>query len=464
MAKKPTLSLESLTALGAEKLAQLVLDETEDNAAFRKRANAALVAAKGPEAVAALVDRRLAALEKARAMVAWEKEPALAADLDATASTVIKEVGPLAPALAVRLLLRFIDTHAGLFNRIDDSSGRIQAVYWQALEALPGLVEKMSAAERAALPDRLMSSLAKDTHELAHAAAVAVVPLLPEARLVQWNAALQGVDDPDGDFLALRQAIADARGDLDAYLALEVQHPAWRQNGMRAAEKLLGAGRFEEALAWLRRTEGSRVRFASHADLADGLINITCDVPRTMLEARILDAMKDHAAAQALRWAAFESTLQVPVLREYLRKLDDFIEYEELERAFAYAESSPLSYQALAFFVEWPRLDRAAKLVLSKPGAWDGRHYDVLAEVAPVLEADFPLAATVLYRALLDDILTRAKSAAYGHGARHLARLEALAPDIKDWNDLENHTAYRQGIHKAHGRKAAFWAAVAGKR
>jgi hypothetical protein len=46
MARKTALSVENLTALGAEKLAQMILDEAEDNTAFRKRANAALAGAK----------------------------------------------------------------------------------------------------------------------------------------------------------------------------------------------------------------------------------------------------------------------------------------------------------------------------------------------------------------------------------------------------------------------------------
>jgi hypothetical protein len=59
MARKTSLSLENLAALGAEKLARIILDDARGNAPFRKKANAALAGAKGPEAVAGLIDRRL---------------------------------------------------------------------------------------------------------------------------------------------------------------------------------------------------------------------------------------------------------------------------------------------------------------------------------------------------------------------------------------------------------------------
>jgi len=58
MARKTSLSLETLVALGAEKLAQIVLDEAMANAPFREKANAALAGAKGADAVAALIDSR----------------------------------------------------------------------------------------------------------------------------------------------------------------------------------------------------------------------------------------------------------------------------------------------------------------------------------------------------------------------------------------------------------------------
>jgi hypothetical protein len=143
MARKVTLSLNGLVALGAEKLAELILEEAEGNAAFAKRIKAALAGAQGIDAIASLIDRRLAALERARAMVDREKERAFAADLGATVDSITGELGPRSPFQAAQRLLRFVDTHAHVFERIDDSGGRIQAVYWQASEAIPDLVQKL---------------------------------------------------------------------------------------------------------------------------------------------------------------------------------------------------------------------------------------------------------------------------------------------------------------------------------
>ena len=103
-------------------------------------------------------------------------------------------------------------------------------------------------------------------------------------------------------------------------------------------------------------------------------------------------------------------TLDAGTLRDHIAKLDDFQEFDELARAFTLADAFPQPDVALAFFMEWPRLDRAAKLVLDKRQPWDGRHYGVLDDAAATLETDYPVAATILYRTLINDILGHAKS------------------------------------------------------
>jgi hypothetical protein len=470
MARKPALSEETLLPLGTERLARLVLDEAEANPNFRKRVTAALAGIKGPDAVAKLIDRRLAALEGARAMIAWEKERAFRDDLRATVATIVKDLAPLSPAHAVDRLIRFVDTHGGVFERIDDSGGHIQGVYWEAAEAVPDLVAQLDEVDRALLPDRLLVSLKRDTHELALHIAVAVVPLLPKPALDAWDKALSGArrtgrngaerDDQGG--ARIRQAIADMRGDVDAFIALEAQRPEWQQNPLAVAERLFAANRLEQALTWVRKPRKGGLAFATHADIAEGRIRRVDDTQRVPLEARILEAMGRKTDAQAVRWAAFEGSLNADILRDYIAKLDDFIEHEELERAFAHAARGPNPYSALHLLIGWPRLDLAATLVLDRRTEWNGGHYGVLVPAAEALAERHPLAATVLFRALLDDILARAKAQAYGHGARYLARLAALADGMPDDARLVSHAAYAEGLRKAHGRKAGFWALVKG--
>ena len=51
MARRASLTPETLTALGADRLAKLIVDEAHHNAPFKRIVTAALAGAKGPAAV-----------------------------------------------------------------------------------------------------------------------------------------------------------------------------------------------------------------------------------------------------------------------------------------------------------------------------------------------------------------------------------------------------------------------------
>lgn len=99
MARKPALSIDKLSELGPKKLAQLVLDEAERNAGFRRQVKAALAGKSGPKAIAKLIDRRLSGLARARSFIEWDKARAFRDDLRSLTDTIESELGPAAPAL-----------------------------------------------------------------------------------------------------------------------------------------------------------------------------------------------------------------------------------------------------------------------------------------------------------------------------------------------------------------------------
>src|SRR5215210_6953914 len=118
MARRAGLTHEALIALGPEKLAKLVFDEAGRNASFKRIVNAALAAASGPDAVAAVVHRRLAALEKARGFIDSEKRREFVADLRATLATITDELGTADPNAAIDQALRFVATAERVFDRV----------------------------------------------------------------------------------------------------------------------------------------------------------------------------------------------------------------------------------------------------------------------------------------------------------------------------------------------------------
>lgn len=467
MARTPALTTDKLKDLGTDKLAQLVLDEAERNAGFRRQVKAALAGKSGPSAIAKLIDRRLSGLARAKSFIEWDKSRTFADDLRSLTDTITSELGPADPALAIDRLLRFVATHEQVFERVDDSSGRIQDVYYQAITATGELTQSLSAAEADLLPEKIMIALGESTHGYLANVTDVVAPNLPQDSLARWDADLkdaiaerqveEAAREADGWFYSMtsqwaemRQTIALARGDLDLLVEIEAKKQPHMQDTLGIAAQLLEAGRSTAALDWVRKP-GRRAFGEAENDLSPA---------RVSLEARILEATGDQPSAQALRWRCFEATMSADILRAHLSQLPDFEDVEAEDRAFTLAVERAEPEAALQLFLDWPRHDLAAQLIVEHPHRWDGGDWHILPKVAALLEYDHPLAATILYRALLDDILNSARSKAYGHGAKYLGKLALLADEADPArpNGMVDHATYLAKLKKAHARKSGFWA------
>src|ERR1700690_1746501 len=82
MASKRKVNLDTLEALGAKRLAALLMDLAEDDAAINRRLRLELAAKEAPESVAAELRKRLAQIARARSFIDWRKIRELAADLE----------------------------------------------------------------------------------------------------------------------------------------------------------------------------------------------------------------------------------------------------------------------------------------------------------------------------------------------------------------------------------------------
>jgi len=243
------------------------------------------------------------------------------------------------------------------------------------------------------------------------------------------------------------QEIADAQGDVDAFIAQ--QSKAAKTVPKVAAEiarRLLDAGRAEEAWNAINAVDENR----------PGWIPFEWEAVRL----DVMEALGRKDEAQAFRWRCFERTLNSAHLRAHLKRLPDFDDVEAEERAMSYAVRFPNVHQALAFMVSWPVLDKAAALVIQRSGELDGDHYEILSPAADALAAKYPLATTLLLRAMIDFSLKKNRVKRYRHAARHLSECASLAPAVGDFGAVETHERYSTRLKQEHGRKTSFWALV----
>ena len=474
MARKPALNVADLADLGAKRLAQLIVDEATRNTGFRRQVKAALAGKSGPEAIAKLIDRRLSGLERAHSFIEWDKAKAFRDDLRSLIHTITAELGAASPTLAIDRLLRFLASHEDVFERVDDSSGAVQDVYYDAIIDTGDLAKSLDQNDADLLPGKIMAALGESSHGYLADVVEAVAPHLPQDTLTQWDIDLgaaiderlkaEAVRDTDDWYYSMtsqwkkmRQTIAVARGDLDLVITLESQKHVRMQDTLGVATRLLEANRLDEALEWVRKPGQQAIRSSDD--------NNTGSSQQVEIEARILEALGEKQAAQVLRLKCFETYLCADILRAYIKEFPDFEDIEAEEKAMAVALNHPNPQRALQLFLDWPRLDLAAQVVIRHHRSWDGSDWYSLPKVAGMLEHQYPLAATILYRALLDNILAKARSKAYGHGAKYLRQLELLASstDVDESRPagMPSHQRYNDELQSNHKRKSGFWAKVA---
>jgi hypothetical protein len=122
-------------------------------------------------------------------------------------------------------------------------------------------------------------------------------------------------------------------------------------------------------------------------------------------------------------------------------------------------KSPTLDYVDASFLFELERYTEAERYLTERSAQLNGDYYYQLLPWAKTFEKQERfLMASILYRALLESILRRAKSKYYTYGVRYLRKLDDLAPRVSDWGEFVNHDDYKLNLRIEHKLKRSFWA------
>ncbi len=158
MAGRPSLNARSLEALGAARLAELLLQHTEGNAAARRALRLALAETRGPQEMAQEVRKRLATLDRSERWLDRRAFAPVLAELESQRQAIATAIGSQAPALAVELLWRLLELAPSLLDRVDDSDGAGLALFHRASADL-GQLASQARLQEAALADQVAEAL-----------------------------------------------------------------------------------------------------------------------------------------------------------------------------------------------------------------------------------------------------------------------------------------------------------------
>jgi hypothetical protein len=430
---RKSVNAANLAALGAERLADLLMEAADEDPGLKRRLRMELAGEVGAEHLATEIAKRLATIEGRRSRIHWRKYRAFARDLEVQRGMI---AGPLAEQdakLALDMMWRFLGLASGIFGQTEDGRGQIAATFHAAV-ADTGAIAMRARPDPADLAERLIALIEDDAEQVLDDLPAATIPALDALGVAVLRARLEtALAVQARPPAALRRAVqltADAQGDVEGFIATippaEARQPP---AGAEIARRLLKAGRREDALAALARSAPpTRGR-----TLLPG-VQAWEDV---FLDA--LEADGQTELAQETRWAAFEKRLATDRLRAFLKRLPDFDDVEAEDRAMVHARTYPVFSDALRFFTEWPATAEAAALVIARSNEIEPHRAEVLEPAAALLSARHPLAATVLLRAMIADTLRWARSDRYRDAERQLAEIGALAVQIGDWGALEPH-------------------------
>jgi len=450
---KPTIA--NLAALGAERLAELLLAAAKADPALMRALSLTIAATDG--ALTGEIDKQLARLRQARGLLNAKKVAALKRELANLAQAIVETLGSKDPAAGLERLLDFLGLAQWVLDRQTDNGQALAEVFRSAAGRAGELVARVTpAAVQAQLVRSAYQVFITDQCDIAEDLISTVAQALDQpgrdTLRAMIEADLQKFEPQSGAgsqslyrFWMLTGAladVADVEGDVDGFIAAQQRRGPRVRDDAAIATRLLEAGRAQDALAAIDAAELNPAKPA-HV-LAD-------------LRIQALDALGRREEAQAARWAQFQVDLSVDSLRAFLKRLPDFEDFEREQEALELVRRHPDTLAALDFLSAWPDFKRAGALVRERLAVVDGDAYWVLAPAAERLGPKDPLAAILLYRLMIDFALERGRSARYGHAARHLQDCSALAGSVLDWEGWPTQAAYLAGIEREHGRKFSFW-------
>ncbi len=477
MASKTKLNAKNLKALGVARLADLLIEVTKGDAEAKRRLRFELAGNLNSAEVAREIRKRLTTIDRSSSFVDWHKMKPLIKDLNLQRNAIVTQVAKDDPATALELMWRFMGLAGSVIERCDDSNGALIGIFHGACHELGEIAEASDRAPEA-LADQVFHALAENDYGQFDYLIEEMIPSLGNTglnhlkrrfiELTEEPAPNPPLGDREvigiasngpiyaGDYAARHreitaqlalETIADAQGDVDAYVAQQGDKSKTVPNvAADIAVRLLAAGRAEEAWAAINEADtemGGWIPFEWEKVKVD-----------------VLDALDRGDEAQEHRWSFFERSLSPQHLQSYLKRLPDFDDMEAEERAMVHVLQYPSVHQALSFLINWPALDLAAELVLTRADELDGNHYELLTPAADALDGKHPLAVTLLRRALIDFAMVKARSSRYRHAARHLLECGSLAGTIDDFGSFETHEAYCARLSVEHGRKSSFWSLV----
>ncbi len=440
---------KKLEALGPEKLATALFDLSLHDA---RAGDVVERLISTPDDIVKSFKSKLSGLKRSRRFIPWGDSAQFAKELRFVLKDLQESVRD--PCLGAKLVADFCETDQASIERCDDSSGHVGDVYqYDAAEAFSAYA--IHCDDKALLVKLLLDLNKNDEFGIRVALIDRAQEFLSEALIRDLVISLEELSERETEPYRRRHWLHCVES-----LAMQIRDPGMFEKARLAshekiststcidiAQAYVAAGNAAVALNWLEQVSQDERFMADNRE-------------RLLLE--VYGMLGNIEGQREVAWRIFKAGRSAPSFKTLLEVVgeeqkDVIIDHEVSE----ILNAGQFSYSDAQFLIQMERMNEAERYVLDRSDQINGDHYHWLVPMAEDMAASAKwLGATILYRALLDSILRRAKTKTYPHGAKYLHKLQRISEQVTDWGAIGNHKKYYDSLRMNHGKKTSFWRAV----
>ncbi|WP_045497526.1 DUF6880 family protein [Vibrio hyugaensis] len=411
---------------------------------------------RDPKAMHKEFKKDINAIKRGKRFIDYRSMPDFIERLFSISEKMEKYILPLDPNLTLDLCKQLIEIDGSLFERVDDSNGELGSFYYRLFEILDkALGASNESAEsvvayimeialkddygnRSTLPDQLHHCLKEDVMACFEACleVKSRSELEIQVRNTSWDEVHKNLAS-----LSILKKIADKKNDIDEYIRLSQLGMFDERSICQIAKRLNAAFRTEEAIVWLNAIDSP---------------NLFREKSQLLQEAYRLEG--DQEKERQVIWEQFTRDMGVSDYLTYLKMFPDVDKDEIKKKAYQIAVENSVLERGLKFLWDLGDYKMVEQTYFKRVGEVNERSFSFYRKLSSALyQNGHPLAAVVMRRSLIEQVLRAGTSKYYRYAISDLNQMEKYSEDVKEWKGVSNNSEYLNALYDEHYRKYSFW-------
>ena len=438
-----------LINLGADQLAESLLKLSKISKEAHEMVENLIAS---PDEKIQIFKSKITKLKRSRRFIRWGESSGFANTLEILLMNLKDSISD--PLTGVKLIIDFYKADNGILGNCDDSSGYVGDIFRETANNI--FIEYASqCSEKKKIADMLVNLNKKNDYGVRDILIDSCSQFLPEKNIRNMIEKFRKLADKKNDendefdinsFSLNMQSLARQIKDPELFISTKKKYSKKLSTAgiIEIAEVYLESKETEKAHSWLKKIPENETYMSHKKDKL--LLEISRNTGDESTEIELLhkNFKENHTVG------TFNELLKVIGENKYEEVIS-----KEMKNIF---DNLFFNHGDVNFLLEIGQLDKAELYIFKNADKINGLYYESLLPLAKELESQKSyLTLSIIYRALLDSILERARSTIYPHGVRYLKKLDKISPLVTDWKEFSTHETYKKEVLLKHRLKRSFW-------